>query len=189
MSIKKIKITNFKGFKDEFIFELNEGINILVGNNETGKSTILEAIHVALTGMYRGKSIHTELSQYLFNKTTVDEYLNAIKSGESTEPPRICIEIFFNGSIDPDFEGNQNSDKANKVEGLRFEITYNNKFNDEYSKLVESKNIASIPIEYYEATWTTFARQTITVRSIPIKSAIKYVSFGSSRASSLFILI
>ena len=122
--------------------------------------------------MYRGKSIHTELSQYLFNKTTVDEYLNAIKSGESTEPPRICIEIFFNGSIDPDFEGNQNSDKANKVEGLRFEITYNNKFNDEYSKLVESKNIASIPIEYYEATWTTFARQTITVRSIPIKSAM-----------------
>lgn len=172
MSIKKIKITNFKGFKDEFIFELNEGINILVGNNETGKSTILEAIHVALTGMYRGKSIHTELSQYLFNKTTVDEYLNAIKSGESTEPPRICIEIFFNGSIDPDFEGNQNSDKANKVEGLRFEIAYNNKFNDEYSKLVESKNIASIPIEYYEATWTTFARQTITVRSIPIKSAM-----------------
>lgn len=172
MSIKKIKITNFKGFKDEFIFELNEGINILVGNNETGKSTILEAIHVALTGMYRGKSIHAELSQYLFNKTTVDEYLNAIKSGESTEPPRICIEIFFNGSIDPNFEGNQNSDKADKVEGLRFEIAYNNKFNDEYSKLVESKNIASIPIEYYEATWTTFARQTITVRSIPIKSAM-----------------
>ena len=99
MSIKKIKITNFKGFKDEFVFELNDGINILVGNNETGKSTILEAIHIALTGMYRGKSIHAELSQYLFNKTTVDEYLNAIKSGEATEPPRICIEIFFNGSI------------------------------------------------------------------------------------------
>ncbi len=172
MSIKKIKITNFKSFAEEFTFELNEGINILVGNNEAGKSTILEAIHVALTGMYRGRSIHTELSQYLFNNTVVNEYIESVKAGNAKEPPRICIEIFFNGSINPDFEGNLNSEKANKVEGLKFEIAYNSKFDDEYAKLIESKNLASIPIEYYEATWTTFARQTITTRSIPIKSAM-----------------
>ena len=30
----------------------------------------------------------------------------------------------------------------------------------------------SLPIEYYEATWSTFARQGVTIRSIPIKSAM-----------------
>ena len=50
MAIKKIKIENFKCFEGIFVLELNSGLNILVGNNEAGKSTILEAIHIALTG-------------------------------------------------------------------------------------------------------------------------------------------
>lgn len=41
MYIRKINIENFKCFKGKFSLSLNEGINILVGNNEAGKSTIL----------------------------------------------------------------------------------------------------------------------------------------------------
>ena len=44
MAIRKVKIQNFKCFYGEFVIDLNSGLNILVGNNETGKSTILEAI-------------------------------------------------------------------------------------------------------------------------------------------------
>jgi putative ATP-dependent endonuclease of OLD family len=51
MAIKKVIISNFKQFKDIFEIELNEDINILVGNNEAGKSTIIEAINLAFTGM------------------------------------------------------------------------------------------------------------------------------------------
>ena len=50
MAIDRIKICNFKSYKGIFELKLNKGLNILVGNNETGKSTILEAIHLALTG-------------------------------------------------------------------------------------------------------------------------------------------
>ena len=172
MAIKKIKIKNFKCFNGVFDFELNKGLNILVGNNETGKSTILEAIHVALTGMYGGRNIRNELSQYLFNNTIVEEYIQSVKKGTPLPPPNILIEIYFDGSIDPNFEGNDNTDKAKGVEGLKFEILYNTKFDDEYSQLVSQKNMLSIPIEYYEAIWTSFSRQTITIRSIPIKSAM-----------------
>lgn len=172
MAIKKIKIKNFKCFNGVFDFELNKGLNILVGNNETGKSTILEAIHVALTGMYGGRNIRNELSQYLFNNTVVEEYIQSVNKGTPLPPPNILIEIYFDGSIDPNFEGNDNTDKAKGVEGLKFEILYNTKFDDEYSQLVSQKNMLSIPIEYYEAIWTSFSRQTITIRSIPIKSAM-----------------
>lgn len=172
MAISKIKICNFKGFKDLFTLELNKGLNILVGNNETGKSTILEAIHLALTGLYSGKYIYNELSQYLFNNEVIEEYLQSVSSGAPIEPPCILIEIYFEGSIDPEFEGNLNTDHASKIEGLQFKIAYNDKYNDEYQKVINAKQLSSLPIEYYEASWTSFARQPITLRSIPIKSAM-----------------
>lgn len=171
MAIQKIKIKNFKCFKGTFEIELNKGLNILVGNNETGKSTILEAIHIALTGLYGGRNIRNELSQYLFNKDVVDSYINSINSGTAFPPPDICIEVFFDGSIDPEYEGNENSEKAS-CEGLKFEIAFNEKYNNEYNALIAKKNMMSLPIEYYEANWTTFARQSVTIRNIPIKSAM-----------------
>lgn len=172
MSISKVKISNFKGFQGLFTLELNKGLNILVGNNETGKSTILEAIHLALTGLYNGKHINGELSQYLFNNEVVQEYLQSINRGTPKEPPCILIEIYFDGTIDPEFEGNQNQDHASKVEGLQFKIGYSEKYNSEYQKVVDAKQLSSLPIEYFEASWTSFARYQITVKSIPIKSVM-----------------
>lgn len=172
MAIKKIKIQDFKCFHGLFEVELNAGLNILVGNNEAGKSTILEAIHLALTGMYSGRNIRNELSQYLFNSETVSTYIESVNAGKPIEPPAVLIEIYFDASIDPDFEGNGNSEQLNKVEGLKFEIKYNRKYDDEYEKLIVQRNMLSLPIEYYEPSWTSFSRKSITVKSIPIKSAM-----------------
>ncbi len=171
MAIQRVKIKNFKCFKGVFEIELNKGLNILVGNNETGKSTILEAIHIALTGLYGGRNIRNELSQYLFNKDIIDMYINSVNSGTALPPPAISIEVFFDDSIAPEYEGNENSEHL-PCEGLKFEIAFNEKYNDEYNSLISKKNMMSLPIEYYEATWTSFARQSVTIRGIPIKSAM-----------------
>ena len=48
MYIDKIKIVNFKSFEGEFELKLNRDLNIIVGDNEAGKSTILEAINLVL---------------------------------------------------------------------------------------------------------------------------------------------
>ena len=167
----KIKIKNFKCFNKLFELELNKGLNILVGNNETGKSTILEAIHLALTGLYGGRNIRNELSQYLFNKEVVEQYISSINEGKALPPPAVSIEVFFDGSIDPEYEGNDNSEHL-ACEGLKFEIAFNDKYIAEYNSLISKKEMMSLPIEYYEATWSTFARQIVTIRSIPIKSAM-----------------
>lgn len=172
MAISKIKITNFKCFKNTFEFKLNKKLNILVGNNDSGKSTILEAIHMALTSLYGGRNIKNELTQYIFNDEIVSEYIKSVNSGKSISPPSVIIEVFFDGTIDPTFEGNSNSDGINGIEGLKFEISYNSKFDDEYHNLIKKKSMQSLPIEYYDVSWTTFARTVITVRSIPLKSAM-----------------
>ena len=107
MPIKKVRITNFKHFKDTFTIELDEGVNILVGKNGEGKSTILEAINLALTGFYHGRAVSREMSQYLFNIESVEEYIKAIQSGNfSISPPSVSIEVFYDTSNgNPEFEG------------------------------------------------------------------------------------
>lgn len=171
MAIRKIKIHNFKGLR-EFETELNPGLNILVGDNESGKSTILEAIHLALTGMYCGRGIRNEISPYLINNEAIDEYLRYLTSEKPIAPPGLMIEIYFNGSIDPVFEGNFNTDKQDKIEGFRFEMAFAEQHYPEYEKLVQSKEIRSLPTEYYLASWTSFDRNTVTTRTIPIKSVL-----------------
>lgn len=74
MYIEKVKIKNFKCYRD-FEIRLNKGINIVAGDNDAGKSTILEAINLALTGIIHGKNIWYELFQYMFNKICVKGYL------------------------------------------------------------------------------------------------------------------
>ena len=78
MNIKKIKIENYKCFYGKFFLDLNNGINILVGNNEAGKSTILEAVNLALSGIPNGRYLRNELSQYLFNHRAVCQYIDGL---------------------------------------------------------------------------------------------------------------
>lgn len=170
MFIRKVKIHNFKCYKD-FEIALEEGLNIVVGDNEAGKSTILEAINLALTGIISGKSIWNEISQYIFNKEAVDEYIVSL----GTAPialPYITIEIFFGGDENPLMNGDANSDRDNSAEVFCFKIAFNNKYADEYEALVQQGDVKSLPIEYYDITWTTFARDVITTRSIPYKSSL-----------------
>lgn len=170
MFIRKVKIHNFKCYRD-FEITLEEGLNIVVGDNEAGKSTILEAINLALTGIISGKSIWNEISQYIFNKEVVDEYIVSL----GTAPialPYITIEIFFGGDENPLMNGDANSDRDNSAEGFCFKIAFNDKYVDEYEALVQQSNVKSLPIEYYDITWTTFARDAITTRGIPYKSSL-----------------
>lgn len=170
MFIRKVKIHNFKCYKD-FEITLEEGLNIIVGDNEAGKSTILEAINLALSGIINGKSIWNEISQYIFNKEIVDAYIESVDTAPMALPD-ITIEIFFGGSENSLMNGNANSDRDNSAEGFCFRIAFNDKYADEYEALVQRGNVKSLPIEYYDITWTTFARDTITTRSIPYKSSL-----------------
>ena len=170
MFIQKVKIRNFKCYR-EFDITLNENLNIIVGDNESGKSTILEAINLALTGIINGKSIWNEISQYLFNKEVVDEYILSLTT-KPIELPYIMIEIYFGGAETPKMNGDANTDKNNNAEGFCFKIAFNDKYCDEYEALIKQGDVKSLPIEYYDITWITFAREQITTRSIPYKSSL-----------------
>jgi len=176
MFIKEIIIDNFKCFEGRFRLELNEELNILVGDNEAGKSTILEAIHLALSGWIYGKYLTTELTQSLFNIQVVKNYIKSLETENSLAPPRILIELFFeieDDSLKALFEGNGNSLKR-KACGIQFIISFNGKYQEEYNFLLgDTDGIGSLPIEYYDFSWSSFARDDrLTPKTIPFKSSL-----------------
>lgn len=171
MNITKVTIENYKCFNGKFSFEPNKGLNLLVGDNESGKSTILEAIHLALTGLLNGRYLKNELTQYLFNIDSVNTYLKNLNDGNIALLPHILIELSFEGEDIALFEGDGNSERKKDC-GISFKIEFDDKYQAEYEELVKAGNIKTIPIEYYDIVWMSFARQGITAKSIPLKSAL-----------------
>ncbi len=171
MKIKKVNIENYKSFKGLFSIELNENINILVGDNEAGKSTILEAIHICLSGQLNGKYILNQLSQYLFNNEVEKEYIKSLKTASKLEPPYISIEVFIAGDNLPFFEGDGNSEQKKEC-CITFKIEFDDQYKDEYLQLINTGKVSTIPIEYYKIAWFSCARDAVTSRSIPIKSVL-----------------
>lgn len=53
MKLNKINIHNFKCFEDVSI-ELHPRLNVLMGNNGTGKSSLLEAFRILIGSLYLG---------------------------------------------------------------------------------------------------------------------------------------
>lgn len=187
--IKKINIDNFKCFNGNFSVDFNKDINVLVGDNEAGKSTVLEAIHLALTGVFQGRYIKNEISQYLFNYKVVEAYLQSVKLKSVIELPYILIELFIEGTgvTVAELSGNGNRDKIDAT-GISVKICFDERNRGEYEELIKRDEISTLPIEYYHIIWESFARQPVTPRTIPIKSAL--IDSSSSRSvngSDLYI--
>lgn len=182
MVITKLIIEGFKGFKDRFSIEFNESVNIIVGDNEAGKSTILEAINLGLTGLYAGKPVKNNISQYLFNDLLVKDYLASLKTSTKLPPPALFVELHFKKGPDTAFlEGDGNCLKSASV-GVVFKIKFNEDYKAAYEALLKAGDIRTLPIEYYDIEWKGFNRDALLSRNIPLKSA--FIDSSSTRGNN-----
>lgn len=179
--IKNISITNYKLF-ESFALECNDGLNLIVGDNEAGKSTILEAISLALTKKLNGRFIESELSPYLFNKKCVAAYLADIAAGKRPQPPKVLIELYL--VDDPQLQtlrGTNNAAGSDSI-GVKLEIAFDEEYRPEYEKLLDTLNVKVIPVEYFKASWHSFANNAITARSLQLK--LSYIDATTIRLQS-----
>lgn len=89
MYISKIKIKGFRNFKEKEIL-FNDGINVIIGHNNAGKSNILKAISLVIDTQSSKR-----LDIYDFNQNTSLEELKA-------NPPTITINLFISQSDNED---------------------------------------------------------------------------------------
>ncbi|MES2188720.1 MAG: AAA family ATPase [Pseudomonadota bacterium] len=174
MHISKILIRNFKCFEENFVLELDKGLNVLVGNNESGKSTILEAINLVLSGVFQGRFLHNDLSEHIFNRSAVEAYIKDPKIG----PPEVLIELYLDGHGVDEYKGDGNSLKDKEAAGLKFSVRLDEDWKAEYAEFVKT-DISGIPIEFYEICVESFARKPLKTRAIPLSSA--FIDSSSAR--------
>ena len=192
-TISKVRISGFKKIRNPFELTFNDLVTILVGDNGVGKSTIVEAINLALSGKYRDSPISRSVSEYLFNKDDVALFTN------SSQPylafPEVRIDVYLEGgdkATAARLSGANCPEKTKKC-GFSFTISFDSEYLPEVEEASRSEHFDSLPIEYFEASWTTFSGEKVTPRMLPITSALinpngdMRPSFGTDRATKSLI--
>jgi putative ATP-dependent endonuclease of OLD family len=189
VNISKVVIKNYRCLPATTVV-LNKHLNVIVGDNECGKSTFLETVYLALSGQLNGRHIQGELHPHLFNSGAVANYIASINSETPGPPPSILIELYFaDDSALARLKGQNNSLKED-APGVKVAIEFNDEYRQEYATYVADPTlIKTVPVEYYIVRWRDFADNEVTSRSIPIKpSFIDASTIRNNAAASRYIL-
>ena len=190
MYISRVIVGNYRCLEAADV-TLNPGLNIIVGENESGKSTLLEAIHLALTGQLNGRPIQTELHPHLFNAKTVANYIAALIAKISVAPPEILIELYFHDDATLSKLKGTNNSLGTDLPGVALSIEFNQEYAEEFTSYVADPTlIRTLPVEYYVVKWRGFAdNELLTSRSIPIKPAfIDASTIRNNAAASRYVV-
>jgi energy-coupling factor transporter ATP-binding protein EcfA2 len=170
--ITKAKICGYRIFRN-LEFTPNQRLNLLVGANESGKSTLMEAIVLALTGRINGRRASEELNPYWFNTESVDEFIQRRRSRERVRFPEIHIELFLEDRDDlQQLCGAINTETPTKAcPGISMRILPNPDYADDLNNWSQNPS-PILPVEYYMDDWRDFGDNKITNRPRQLVTAI-----------------
>lgn len=161
-TIRKVVIQNFKKFQS-LTLDFEYAKNVLIGNNEAGKSSVLLALDLALGGSRN--RIETLGVDTLLNKQAVDVFLAGDKRLDKL--PKLVIDVFLEEGDDENLYGTNNAEQRN-TDGLRMIIAPM----DEYGEAIQTVlNDAqpNFPFEYYAVQFLTFAARPYAAFNRPLK--------------------
>jgi predicted ATP-dependent endonuclease of OLD family len=146
--IEKLKLSNFKRFQD-LTLTFNKDSNTIIGDNESGKSTVLLALDLVLSGS-RSKIENIGL-EFLFNKNTISNFLNSNK--EYSKLPELFIELYLNEQNNEELNGKNNFEHK-ECDGLKMLVCPDDRFSNEINNLLKKDN--NFPFEFYKCDFSTF---------------------------------
>ena len=153
--IEKLALHNFRRF-DDFEMSLAPGTNLVIGDNESGKSSLLEAIDLVLGG--RKSRVESVGLERLMNATAVEQFLGCRK--EFASLPTMWAEVYLSGESSPDLNGRNNSMKR-ECDGLRLLCEPMDDYSTEIAEIL-SDGDPNFPFEYYSIKFLTFSGEAYT---------------------------
>ena len=175
--IKSLRIIGLKKFAD-FHISFNEKTNIFVGDNEAGKSTIIEAIDILINKTY--ENFDKYILGELFNSNSIAKF-KATPSFENLPKIVICGEFELKNTDrnSKDYYGINwyGSDKTTSKYGILFECLVENDMKADVADIISKK---VLPFEYYTLRWITFKNEPYN----KLKKAISFVPIDASNNTS-----
>lgn len=172
MKINKIRIQNYKLFRDVTI-RVNQGYNIFVGNNDSGKSTLLELLQIVISGKLNNYSFDRQLKVTCFNQQVREEFKKKLEQDELIgELPKITAEIYFHDEgTASELKGTNNS-LGDDCPGIQMSVIFNPMYAEAFKDMVENDEIYDIPVEFYEVKWRDFSGNPVVFRKLPFKVSL-----------------
>lgn len=172
--VEKLCLRNFRRFKDAEV-EFHGGLNILVGGNDQGKSTVIGALNLALTGRWQGRNFAAELNPHFVNHDAAAEYLATAKQNPEVapEPPEIVVEVHLKQTENTQRLTGNNNDEGRPATGLRIRAGLDRELREEYEAFIKAtRDLRRVPTEFYKVEWLGFHGATVNPRALPVRSAI-----------------
>jgi putative ATP-dependent endonuclease of the OLD family len=173
-TIKRLVLRNFKRFKT-LELEFDPELNILVGGNEAGKSSILQALDIVLSAS-RSKVEALGL-ETIFNAECIAEFLGSER--KIADLPELLVEVYLDG-IDRhhDLDGRNNSKGADYL-GIKMVCKPVDEYTKEIQTILAEQN-ESFPFEYYGVHFLTFTDEAI----FPHRKPLKHLLIDSSQINN-----
>lgn len=179
--INKIRLINFKRFRD-YTVTPNARINILVGDNEVGKSSILEAIDLVTSGNVR--KVESIGLDRLLNIDAVQQFNAGTRRFENL--PRLIVELYLTGNFDHTMNGKNNSSGV-VCDGIRLVCEPNRDYRTEITESLQAQ-ADYFPYDYYSIRFSTFADEGYTGYRKKIRSVlIDSTNMSSDYATNDFV--
>lgn len=169
--IQRILVKGFRILRD-FDWTPQDGINVIVGDNAAGKSTILDAIELAMGCRVNGVRAMEALDPHWFNRDDVKDFYAAASSGDDmAKPPEILIELYFKKESGPiaNLQGVHNSLEMD-VPGIVLSIALNDELRSEFFSVIQEDGRKQhlLPVEYYSVSWHSFKGQHLVKAPEPV---------------------
>lgn len=173
--IEKIHCLNFRGFRNRKLEGLNQGINILIGDNDTGKSTLLLAIDLVLgANPNRVESIGLDR---IMNQEVVETFLSKeVKKFEDL--PIMEVDLYMSNQGREEFDGQHNIDET-AANGIYLRCRPRDDLRGEINEILALENPA-FPYEYYMVEIKGFSGEPIT----PYKKPLQHLDIDNTKISN-----
>ena len=146
MKISKIRVQNYKLLKDVCI-PINPDINVFVGENDAGKSTLLEVISIITSGKLNGYAFSKQIKDNMFNIGVRNAYIASLNGDEPPVLPQIIMEAYC-ADGDALYRGSNNS-LSEDISGIRVVAEFDSQYARVYTEMLKAGEVKDIPVEFY----------------------------------------
>ncbi|QQM20553.1 AAA family ATPase [Rhodococcus sp. P-2] len=161
--ITRVRSSNYRSLR-ALDFLPHENVNIVVGDNEAGKSTILEVIALVLGGRVHGRWAADDLNPHWFTQDVVKDYFESLRNGVNHDLPTIDLEVFFKvGTAGAERLRGLHNSADQDCPGLRMRVIPDPDRSvelEEYLRLPDLPEL--IPTDLFIVDWRDFSGEKVT---------------------------